>query len=126
MLLGALFPVTSARFDMRYTICAAAPNKPHQPNVTKPQCNGAANSSSTNQNAWPHSFKPTFGRMNIGSTTTIGGQIWGGNALMAIHAVCEQWLKERTGIEWSGPGQLIRSDQAMVQSVAYHNTQNKI
>ena len=47
----------------------AAPNNPHQPNVTKPQCNGAENSSSTNQNAWPHSFNPTFGRMNIGPTT---------------------------------------------------------
>src|SRR5262245_54496890 len=70
MLFGALFQITSARFDIRLTICAAtppaAPNNPHHPNVTKPQCNGAENNSSTNQNAWPHSFKPTFGRMNIG------------------------------------------------------------
>ena len=46
----------------------AAPNNPHHPKVTKPQCNGAENSSSTNQNAGPHSFKPPFGRMNIGPT----------------------------------------------------------
>ena len=73
MLFGALFQITSARFDIRLTICAAtlpgAPNNPHQPNVTKPQCNGALNSSSTNQNAWPHSLSSTFGRMNIGPTT---------------------------------------------------------
>src|SRR5512147_139327 len=72
MLLGALFQITSARFDIRLTICAAtppaAPNNPHHPNVTKPQCNGAANSSSTNQNAWPHSLSPTLGRIIIGPT----------------------------------------------------------
>ena len=56
MSFDAPFQITSARFDIRLTICAAtppaAPNNPHQPNVTKPQCNGAENSSSTNQNAW--------------------------------------------------------------------------
>ena len=57
---------------MRATICAATPpvppNNPHQPKVTKPQCNGAANSSSTNQNACPYSLSPTFGKIIIGPT----------------------------------------------------------
>src|SRR4026207_1589770 len=88
----SLFQTTSHRFDMRATICAATPpvppnrphqprattpppppppappNSPHQPRVTKPQCNGAANSSSTNQNACPHSLRPTLGRIIIGPT----------------------------------------------------------
>src|SRR4026208_1975531 len=68
----SLFQTTSHRFDMRATIRAATPpvppNSPHQPRVTKPQCNGAANSSSTNQNACPHSLRPTLGRLIIGPT----------------------------------------------------------
>src|SRR6185295_8785852 len=70
----SLFQTTSHRLDMRATMFAATPpvppNNPHQPRITKPQCNGAAKSSSTNQKACPHSLSPTLGRIIIGPTTS--------------------------------------------------------
>ena len=60
--------VGHARHDLRGHAARPA-EQPHQPNITNPQCNGAAKSSSTNQKAWPHSLSPTLGRIIIGPTT---------------------------------------------------------
>ena len=95
----------------RLTICAetppAAPNNPHQPSVTKPLFNGALNSLSTNQNAWPHSFKPTFGRMNIGPSTELSQPEGSAPELLHVRLFGLESLHD----EWEGAMGLIESDE---------------
>ncbi len=69
---GCAVPDHVCQFDIReddlrgHAACTA--EQPTPPQCHKAPANGAANSSSTNQNAWPHSLSPTFGRIIIGPT----------------------------------------------------------